>query len=1041
MARLVCLIALLTTALSAQTLRDDFSSYPALSDGAPHWEPFGVGWETADGAMLGDSGFLLWQSAPLAAEVTYSADVTVLEPRKGDWLTGGIGLYLDERNHWALNFVMAPEAQQRKRYLECQEMLDGVWLASSEPGSKLDHLVGDGGSFAWELNHPYRLELSLNAAEVRGRVLDGERLVGHFGWRLAGTTPAVRAGRPALRAGGLRLRYDNVSVTVRQTAPEPSPAVVSYPRWVPRPGTPVAKGTGFFEVAQRDGRWWVLDPEGKPYYIVGTDHISFRAHWCEKLGYAPYSRNVQALYGSEEKWGAETLRRLRAWNFNTLAAGHSAALRHQGLPHILFASFGSGFAPREYLCEPIHWTGFPDVFSPRWEQYCKQVARSQAKLSKGDPWVIGTFLDNELEWYGKTGYLVDEIFKLTAAAAGKQALWQHLLAKYKDAAGVNKALGTTYADAAAFLAATAVPPASPALQTLRSEFLTKIAERYFAVATKAMRAADPDHLVMGCRFAGRTPTEVLAAAGKYNDIFTINTYPRVTFDDEWQPGLGGQVQEVPQQLAEYYRVVKRPMIITEWSFPALDSGLPCRHGAGMRVATQAQKAACYRIFAQQMADLPFMVGYHYFMWADEPELGISSTFPEDSNYGLVDVNDKPYPELTAMATAVNAQAAVRHARSLAGADLTLATSGTGVVVSNPTKLPGRAHLRLATATSSRVVTVDLAPGKSQRYAPPAGNPWFAELLRWDGSRVKARGGRPTPGQAANLSSRPLSAPPLWLDGTPGRLGQPAQLAAGEAVAVPPLGTAQEVPQVQLSSGDTAFRSAVGSGPLARLQAGELPLGDLAMAVHQRVDGHDQWVSADTVESLRIAENAAGWVVEAVVARRESGPAITAVDAAGQAAAVPSGPATWRGATRLAIFRQGGLALVKPLWVESTDRRTWELVDAFFFCQPTIGGDRADDVKGGPDVPNYYLAAQFWTDRQRGGCFGAAGEEPWRVMFWTDPGGGYHPDIYAAVNQNLAPRGRWTAKLPPFWVYGAKDVAAWQAAAQRVQDARALALSP
>ena len=65
-------------------------------------------------------------------------------------------------------------------------------------------------------------------------------------------------------------------------------------------------------------------------------------------------------------------------------------------------------------------------------------------------------------------------------------------------------------------------------------------------------------------------------------------------------------------------VVRKPMIITEWSFPALDSGLPCKHGAGMRVDTQDQKAACYRIFANAMADLPFLVGYHWFMWADEP---------------------------------------------------------------------------------------------------------------------------------------------------------------------------------------------------------------------------------------------------------------------------------------------------------------------------------------------------------------------------------------------------------------------------------------
>jgi hypothetical protein len=34
-----------------------------------------------------------------------------------------------------------------------------------------------------------------------------------------------------------------------------------------------------------------------------------------------------------------------------------------------------------------------------------------------------------------------------------------------------------------------------------------------------------------------------------------------------------------------------------------------------------------------MADLPFLIGYDYFMWVDEPASGISTSFPEDSNYG------------------------------------------------------------------------------------------------------------------------------------------------------------------------------------------------------------------------------------------------------------------------------------------------------------------------------------------------------------------------------------------------------------------------
>jgi hypothetical protein len=89
--------------------------------------------------------------------------------------------------------------------------------------------------------------------------------------------------------------------------------------------------------------------------------------------------------------------------------------------------------------------------------------------------------------------------------------------------------------------------------------------------------------------------------------------------------------------------------------------VPSLHGAGMRVDTQQQKADCYAIFQRELLWLPFMVGSHYFMWCDEPALGISRDFPEDSNYGLVSETNEPYAELTATATRVNAQLAALHA--------------------------------------------------------------------------------------------------------------------------------------------------------------------------------------------------------------------------------------------------------------------------------------------------------------------------------------------------------------------------------------------
>jgi hypothetical protein len=184
-------------------------------------------------------------------------------------------------------------------------------------------------------------------------------------------------------------------------------------------------------------------------------------------------------------------------------------------------------------------------------------------------------------------------------------------------------------------------------------FAREVAERYFRGCAEAIRRHDPNHLVVGCRFAGWAPADIWDICGKYCDVVTFNNYPRIDVD-----------RGVPQPLIEEYRriheLAQRPLWTTEWSFPALDSGLPCRHGAGMRVATQAQKAGCYRAYQSTLFSLPFFVGSDYFMYIDEPELGISDTFPEDSNYGLINEKDEPWPELTAMAAEVNAKVCELH---------------------------------------------------------------------------------------------------------------------------------------------------------------------------------------------------------------------------------------------------------------------------------------------------------------------------------------------------------------------------------------------
>jgi hypothetical protein len=57
-----------------------------------------------------------------------------------------------------------------------------------------------------------------------------------------------------------------------------------------------------------------------------------------------------------------------------------------------------------------------------------------------------------------------------------------------------------------------------------------------------------------------------------------------------------------------------------------------------------------------MLSLPFLLGYDYFMWVDEPALGISTPFPEDSNYGLINEDGAPYALLTTMFEALHREA-------------------------------------------------------------------------------------------------------------------------------------------------------------------------------------------------------------------------------------------------------------------------------------------------------------------------------------------------------------------------------------------------
>ncbi len=111
-------------------------------------------------------------------------------------------------------------------------------------------------------------------------------------------------------------------------------------------------------------------------------------------------------------------------------------------------------------------------------------------------------------------------------------------------------------------------------------------------------------------------------------------------------------------ISEVARISGRPVLVTEFSFRSQDAGLPNSKGAGPRVETQEQRAQSYRTYVEKIAALPEVVGFHWFQWADQPREGRWDG--EDSNYGLVDIQDHPYPQLTQVVTEVNRRATQIH---------------------------------------------------------------------------------------------------------------------------------------------------------------------------------------------------------------------------------------------------------------------------------------------------------------------------------------------------------------------------------------------
>lgn len=399
--------------------------------------------------------------------------------------------------------------------------------------------------------------------------------------------------------------------------------------------------SSYYRVEQRQGIWWFVAPDGKPFYSMGVNVVDMGA---SRERYNPKSPQYAAFrhYRNPREWKQTTLERLRSWNFNTLGGWSSADAPREAMPYTVVLHLGQ--------TARVPWS---DLFSEDVERRFNELARERIAPYINDKNLLGYFSDNELGWWDDT--LLSFYLRQPSANRTRQVLMRLMREHYEnDFARLQKDFETSGIKNFDELEQRA--PLTLKLGGRGMEIVDKftflVAERYYKLAHDAIRLYDPHHLILGDRYHGYYPRAVARAAVPYVDVISTN------YAADW---TDGDISEF--YLNTLHRLTGKPLLVTEFYMSATENRSGNRNSSANFpvVQTQTQRAQSFRTNATTLARLPFVVGAHWFQYYDEPTLGRGDG--ENYNMGLVDIHDKPYEQLTTVARALSTDKIHEHART------------------------------------------------------------------------------------------------------------------------------------------------------------------------------------------------------------------------------------------------------------------------------------------------------------------------------------------------------------------------------------------
>jgi agarase len=384
------------------------------------------------------------------------------------------------------------------------------------------------------------------------------------------------------------------------------------------------RGTeGFFRVAQdRHGRWWLLDPAGRGFFAKAV-------HGVHGTG--------NALAAAPAVDAAVLLRRL---GFNAVGTGGDGFGRDDGLAYLATVDF---CRTGPLLVAP--GLRLPDVFAPDWPRVAAELAISTCPRQADARALLGWVTDDALGWAqpvkGGRPSLLQLCLSLEPGVATYHAAWEFALALHGGRLeALARAWGVPLANRQAVRELSRAETGIRTRGYLRDEarWTRELARRYFSVTAAAIRAADPNHLIFGCRFEGPIGAQVLAeCVYPAVDVAMVDWSELPAGDTAIGPVLASNVSWVDE--AFWQPLATR-----------LASVSPARSPALPRLTTIERMLRRGRSALERAARHPAVIGYLWGRWQDDP--GEQPPFAR----GLVHQNGAEAREHTELLAQFNARA-------------------------------------------------------------------------------------------------------------------------------------------------------------------------------------------------------------------------------------------------------------------------------------------------------------------------------------------------------------------------------------------------